>query len=81
MTGCFKTLLSQVPSVFKTIGDPKDEKLKAIQAVLDGIKMSRHATQNLISIRKKLYYLVLAVNTRVYLSLLRKPTLISLGRY
>ena len=81
MTSCFITILSQLPNVFKTNGDHKDEKLKAIQTVLDGIKMSKDATQNLISIWKNSYYLVLAVNIRIYLSLLRTPTLISLGKY
>ena len=53
MTGCFIKLLSQLPNILKTNGDHKDEKLEAIQTILDGIKMSGHATQNLVSIRKK----------------------------
>ena len=31
----------------------KDEKLEAIQTILDGFKMSGHTTQHLLSIRKK----------------------------
>ena len=80
MTGCFIKLLSQLPNLLKTNGDHKDDKLEAIQTILDGIKMSGHATQNLVSIRKNSYYLVLAVNTRIWLSLLWTPILISLGR-
>ena len=44
MTDCFIKLLSQLPNILKTNGDHKDEKLKAIQTFLDGIKMSGHAT-------------------------------------
>ena len=80
MTGCFIKLLSQLPNILKTNGDPKDDKLEAIQTIVDGIKMSGHATQNLVSIRKNSYYLVLAVNTRIWLSLLWAPILISLSR-
>ena len=46
-------LLSQLPNILKTNGDHKDEKLEGIQSILDSIKMSRHANQNLVSIRKK----------------------------
>ena len=52
----YKTTL-QFPNILKTNGDHKDEKLEAIQTILDGIKMSGHATQNQ-SIRKKSYYLI-----------------------
>ena len=45
MTDCFIKLLSQLPNILKTNGDHKDEKLEAIQTFLDGIKISRHATQ------------------------------------
>ena len=54
MTSCFIKLLSQLPNNLKTNGDHKDEKLAVIHTILDGIKMSRHANQNLVSIRKKL---------------------------
>ena len=37
----------------KTNGDHKDENLEANQTILDGIKISGHATQNLVSIKKK----------------------------
>ena len=81
MTGFFIKLLSKLTKIFETNGDHKDGKLEAIQTILGGIKMSVHATQNLASIRKKeSYYLVLAVNTRIWLSLLRTLTLIFLGR-
>ena len=53
MTDCFVKLLLQLPNILKTNGDHKDEKLEAIQTVLDGIKMPEHATQNLVSIREK----------------------------
>ena len=53
MTGCFIRLLPQLPNIVKTNGDHKDEVLEAIQTILDGIKMSGHATQNLVSISKK----------------------------
>ena len=53
MTGCFIKLLSELPNILKTNGDHKDEKLGVIQIILDGIKMSGHANQNLGSIRKK----------------------------
>ena len=53
MTGCFIKLLSQLPNILQTNGDHKDEKLEASQTILDGIKMFGHATQNLVSIRKK----------------------------
>ena len=58
MTGCFIKLLSRIPNILKTNGDHKDEKLEVIQTILDGIKMSEHANQNLVSIRKNSYYLV-----------------------
>ena len=45
MTGCLIKLLSQLPNILKTNGDRKDNKLQAIQTVLDAIKMSGHATQ------------------------------------
>ena len=53
ITGCFMKLLSQLPNILKTNGDHKDEKLEIIQTIPDGIKMSGHANQNLVSIRKK----------------------------
>ena len=53
MTGCFIKLLSQLPNILKTNGDHKDEKSEIIQTILDGIKMSGHANQNLVSIREK----------------------------
>ena len=53
MTGCFIKLLSQLPNILKTSRDHKDEKLEAIQIILDCIKMSGHATWNLVSIMKK----------------------------
>ena len=53
MTGCFIKLPSQLPNILKTNGDHKDEKLKVIQTILDGIKMSGRANQNLVK-RKKL---------------------------
>ena len=53
MTGYFIKLLSQLPNILKTNGDHKDEKLEAIQTILDGITISGHATQNLVSMRKK----------------------------
>ena len=37
MTDCFIKLLSQLPNILKTNGDHKDEKLEAIQTLLDGI--------------------------------------------
>ena len=54
MTGCFIKLLSQLPSILKTNGNHKDEKLEVIQTILDGIKMSGHANQNLVLMRKKI---------------------------
>ena len=51
-TGCFIKLLSQLPSILKTNGDHKDEWWKVIQTILDGIKMSGHANQNLVLMRK-----------------------------
>ena len=53
MIGCFIKLLSRIPNILKTNGDHKDEKLEVIQSILDGIKMSGHANQNLVSIGKK----------------------------
>ena len=38
--------------ILKTNGDHKDEKFEAFQTILDGIKMSGHATQNLVSMSK-----------------------------
>ena len=55
MTRCFIKLLSQPPNILKTNGDHIDEKLEAIQTILDDIKMSGHANQNLertFSLRK-----------------------------
>ena len=53
MTGCFIKLLSQLPSILKINGDHNNEKLEIIQTILDGIKMSGHANQHLVSIKKK----------------------------
>ena len=53
MTGYFIKLLSQLPNILKTNGSSEDEKLEVIQTILDGIKISGHVTQNLVSIRKK----------------------------
>ena len=53
ITGCFMKLLSQLSNILKTNGDHKDEKLEIIQTMPDGNKMSGHANQNLVSIRKK----------------------------
>ena len=47
MTGCFIKLLSLLLNILKTNGDSEQNKLEAIQAILDIIKMSGHATQNL----------------------------------
>ena len=52
MTGYFLKLLSQLPNILKTNRNQKDQKLEAIQTILDGIKMPGHPTQNLLSIRK-----------------------------
>ena len=64
-------LLSQLPNISKTNGDHKDEKFKAIQTIADGMK-----------IRKKILLsnMVLAVNRRIWLNLMRTPTFTSLGR-
>ena len=81
MTGYFITLLSQLHKNFKTNGDHKYEKLEIIQTILDGIKMSGHANQNLISIREKL--LLSGISSeyqRIWLNLLKTPALIFLGR-
>ena len=53
LTDCFIKLLLQLPNIFKTNGDQKNEKLQAIQTILDSIKKSGHGTQNLVSMRKK----------------------------
>ena len=53
MTCYFIKLLSELPNVLKTNGDHKDKKLGVIQTILDGNKMSGHANQNLVAIRKK----------------------------
>ena len=53
MTGCFIKLISLLPNILKTNGDHKNEKLEAIQTILDGIKMSGIPTQDLVSISKK----------------------------
>ena len=53
MNGYFIKLLSQVSHILKTNGDHKDEKLEVIQTILDGIKMSGHANQNFVSIRRE----------------------------
>ena len=52
ITDCWIKLLSQLANILKTIGNHKDGKLKAIQNILDGIKMSGQATQNLLSLKK-----------------------------
>ena len=52
MTGCFIKLLSQLNNILKTNGDNKDEKLEVIHTILDGIKMSGYANENLVSISK-----------------------------
>ena len=53
MTGCSINLLSELPNILKTDGDHKDEKLGVILTILDGIKMSGLANQNIVVIRKK----------------------------
>ena len=81
MTGCFIKLLSQLPSILKINGDHNNEKLEIIQTILDGIKMSGHANQNLVSIREKL--LLSGISSeyqRIWLNLLKTPALIFLGR-
>ena len=79
MTGCFIKLLSQLLNILKTNEDHKDEKLEVIQTFLDSIKRSGHATQC-----NQIYYELplsgKAVNSRIWPSLLRIPTLMSLGR-
>ena len=45
-TGSFIKPLSQLRNILKTNGDGIGEKLEAIPTILDGIKMSGHATQN-----------------------------------
>ena len=52
---------SQLPNILKTNWGHKDEKLEAIQTILDGIKMSGHGTQNFVSMRKK--FLLSGVST------------------
>ena len=51
MTACFIKLLFQLPNILIL-------KLDAIQTIVDGIKMSGYATQNLQSIKKNFYCLV-----------------------
>ena len=53
MTGCFIKLLSLLLIILKINGDHRNEKLEDIQTIVDGIKISGHATQNLVSTRKK----------------------------
>ena len=79
MTGCFIKLLS-LPNILKTNGDHRDEKLEEIQTILDGIKMSGHTTQNLVSIRKKFILSGVSSEYKIWLSLLRTLTLIFLRR-
>ena len=80
MTGCLIKLLSQFLNILKTNGNHEDEKLEVIQTILDGIKMSGYATQNLVLIGENSYYLLLVVNTRIWLSFRRTLTLIYLGK-
>ena len=54
MTDYFIKLFSQLPNIVKTNGDLKDEKLEAIQTILDRMKILEHAKKNLHLIRKKL---------------------------
>ena len=53
-TGYFIKLLLQLLNILKANGDHKDEKLEAIQTILNDIKMSEYGTQSLVSIRKKI---------------------------
>ena len=55
MNGYFIKLLSQVRHILKTSEGHKDKKLEVIQTILDGIKMSGHANQNFVSIRKEFW--------------------------
>lgn len=48
-SSCSIKLLPYLTNILKTNEDLKDEKLEAIQISLDGIKMSGHATQSLLS--------------------------------
>lgn len=48
-SSCSIKLLPYLTNILKTNEDLKDEKLEAIQISLDGIKMSEHATQSLLS--------------------------------
>ena len=48
-SSCSIKLLPHLTNILKTNEDLKDEKLEAIQISLDGIKMSGHATQSLLS--------------------------------
>ena len=76
MTGYFIKLLSHLPKILKTNGDRKYEKLEIIQTILDGIKMSRHANQNLVSIKEKLLLSGISGKyKRICLNLLKTPTL------
>ena len=54
MTCCFIKLLSQLPNILKTNGGHIGEKVEAIHTILDCAKVSGHATQNLVLIRKKI---------------------------
>ena len=57
MIGCFIKLISELPNILKTKGDHRDESWKllgVIKTILDGIKMSEHANQNLETIRKNI---------------------------
>ena len=51
---CNMSKIAGLSNILKTNGDHKDEKLEVIQTILDGIKMSGHAKQKLVSIRKKI---------------------------
>ena len=81
MTGCFIKLFSQLPNILKTNRDHKDEWWEVIQTILDGIKMSGYANQNLVLMRKK--FLLSGVSSE-YKDLakfaLETPNLIFLGR-
>ena len=80
MTGCFIKSLSQLRNILKTNGDHIGEKLEVIPTILYGIKMSGHATQNLVSVTKKFHLPDVSSEYKDLASLMRTLTFISLGR-
>ena len=80
MTGCFVKLFPQLPNILKTSGDIKMRSWRPFRPSQIASKCLGMQPKIQYHQGRNCHYLLLAVNTRIWESFLRTPTLILFGR-